>query len=229
MKNNTISNHLIFISGKTGCGKSTLLSYLILKSYKKKQRDGIVILDFKGEYKNLCQKTDFKYRPIDYETLIENWIDWEGYLKNEPYLIIHPYNFSSEEYAEIADNIAKGVLKIGNMVYIIEEAQLAFPVHTSIRRNMSALITTGRSQGIDVFFVAQRPADVLTTAIAQANIRISFALDDKNDLQRVSTYFKEEEVKKLKRFEFLCLNTMNHISVKSSTNKCSDVDNIIWN
>jgi len=54
-----ISNLLVFLAGKTGSGKSFALNYLIHREYELKRREGIVILDFRGDHLNLLKKKVF--------------------------------------------------------------------------------------------------------------------------------------------------------------------------
>lgn len=54
-----ISNIISFVCGKTGVGKSFLLNYLIHKEYELKRREGIVVLDFRGDHLNLLKKKSF--------------------------------------------------------------------------------------------------------------------------------------------------------------------------
>jgi len=223
-----ISNIICCVFGKTGVGKSTLTNYAINKEYQIKRRGGIVILDHKEDHKNLLKYQDFVRLPIT-DRIFNNYnLDWKGILKEYPYIIVEPIKLSRDEYEKLADDIAGGLIEVENRVYVIEEAQLAFPVNGSIRRSLSVLVTTGRKIGIDLYFTSQRPAMCNSVAVSQSNIRICFAVDDLVDLKRTSTYFSGVELEKLKRFQFVCKNTMNHKQIVGSTSDLSVVDEVIW-
>jgi hypothetical protein len=223
-----ISNIICFLCGKTGCGKSYTLNYILHREYKLKRREGIVVLDLRDDHLNLLKLPDFYFLKIT--PLIFNYydLDWAGILQKYPYLLISPYKISREEYEKLTDDIAKGIVDIGNRIFVLEEAGLAFPVYSGIRRNLSVLITTGRKLGIDFYFTSQRPSFVSTVAVSQANIRIAFTMDDANDINRVKTYFENVDIANLKRFEFVARNEFTHEQVISNTSNLKVLDKILW-
>jgi len=226
-----ISNLICFVCGKTGTGKSFFTNYLIHKEYKLKRRKGIVILDFRDDHLNMLHekyKTDFYYLRISGEILNKYDIDWVNILKKYPYLIISPYKLTQKEYQKLGNDVALGIVEVGDRVFVLEESQLCFPIYDSIKRGFGILVTTGRKLGIDFYFTSQRAGTVNTTAVAEANIRVSFALDDLNDIQRMRNFFNDIDLSKLKRFEFVCKNTFTHKQVIGNTSRCEDVDKIIW-
>jgi len=228
MKGNPISNRIVFLSGKTGCGKSFALNYLIHREYELKRREGIVVLDLRDDHLNLLKEKDFYYLRISPNILNNYELDWAGILTKYSYLLVSPFKLSREEYEQLADNIAEGIVEIGNRVYVLEEAGLAFPVYSGIRRNLSVLITTGRKLGIDFYFTSQRPSFVSTVAVSQANVRICFSVDDQNDIQRMKSYFSDVDLSKLQRFQFVARNEFSHEQIQSDTNNLKDLDKILW-
>jgi len=224
-----VSNIISFICGKTGTGKSYLLNYLIHREYELKRRGGIVVLDFRGDHLNLLKQPDFHYLRISGDILNNYSIDWEGVLKEYPYLIVEPYKLTQEEYQQLGNDIALGIIEVQNRVFFLEECQLCFSVYDSIKRGFGVLITTGRKIGIDFYFTSQRAGIVNSTAVSQANVRISFTLDDVNDLQRMRTHFSSEiNLAELRRFEFVAYNVFSHEQVISNTSDLNKVDKILW-
>jgi len=223
-----ISNIICFICGKTGSGKSYLLNYILHKEYQLNRRGGMVILDLRGDHLNLLKEPKFKYTRISGDILNNYNIDWGGILTAYPYLLIEPYKLSREEYEQLADNIAGGIVEIGNRIYVLEEAGLAFPVYSGVRRNLSVLIVSGRKLNLDCYFTSQRPSQVNTTAVAEANVRIAFSMDDKNDVQRMLSYFPNENFEELKRFDFLAKDTFTGEIVKGNTNNLQVLNKILW-
>jgi hypothetical protein len=185
-------------------------------------------LDLRDDHLNLLKFPDFYYLKIT--PLIFNYydLDWTGILQKYPYLLISPHKLSREEYEQLADDIAKGIVDIGNRIYVLEEAGMAFPIFSSIRRNLSVLVTTGRKLGIDFYFTSQRPSQVNTTAVSEANVRIAFSMDDKNDVQRMASYFPNENFEGLKRFEFFAKDTFTGKIIKGNTNNLQGLDKILW-
>jgi len=91
------------------------------------------------------------------------------------------------------------------------------------------LVTTGRKLGIDFYFTSQRPGTVNSTAVSQANVRVSFVLDDINDIQRMRGHFPSEiDLTKLRRFEFVAYNVFNQQQIISNTSNLKIIDKIIW-
>jgi len=223
-----VSNLIVFLAGKTGTGKSFALNYLIHREYELQRREGIVVLDLRDDHINLLKEKDFHYLRISPNILNNYELDWEGILGKYPYLIIVPYKLSREEYEKLADDIAEGIVEVGNRIYVLEEAGLAFPVYTGIKRNLSVLITTGRKLGIDFYFTSQRPSFVSTVAVSQANIRICFSVDDSNDIYRMKTYFKDIDLTKLERFQFVARNEFSHEQIQSDTSNLQIIDKVIW-
>lgn len=223
-----VTNIICFVVGKTGSGKSYLLNHILHKELITKRRSGMVILDLRGDHLNLLDSNGFFYLRISANILRRYKIDWEGIIKKYPYLIVEPYKLSMEEYGELADDIAGGVVETGDRVFVLEEAAIGLPIYSSNRRNMSVLVTTGRGLGIDFYFTSQRPASVNTTAVAEANVRVCFPVDDINDVKRMKGYFPDDDLSLLKRFEFIALNTFTHEKIKSDTYHLPAIDKIIW-
>ena len=224
-----VSNIIAFLCGKTGTGKSFLLNYLIHREYELKRRQGIVILDFRGDHLNLLKQREFKYLRISGYILNNYNIDWVSVLNEYPFLIIEPWKLTQAEYQELGNQIALGIIEIGNRVFFLEESQLCFSVYDSIKRGFGILITTGRKIGIDFYFTSQRPGIVNSTAVSQANVRVAFTLDDINDVGRMRGHFPSGiDLTKLKRFEFVAYNVFSHKQTISNTSDLKKIDEIIW-
>jgi len=228
MISNPISNLIVFLVGKTGCGKSFTLHHILKKEYELKRRAGICILDLRDDHLAFLKLPGFHYLKISPNILNNYELDWAGILTKYPYLLVSPSKLSREEYEQLADDIAKGIVEVGNRIYVLEEAGLAFPVYSGIRRNLSVLITTGRKLNVDFYFTSQRPSFVSTVAVSQANVRISFSMDDANDINRVKTYFENVDISTLKRFEFVARNEFSHKQVIGNTNNLKVLDEILW-
>ena len=218
-----ISNFIVAITGKTGCGKSFLMNYLIHKEYEKKNRQGIVVLDFRGDHLNLLHKKDFFYLRISSSLFNKYRFNWTGIFEKYPYLIIEPFKLTVDEYQKLGNEISLGILEVKNRVFFLEEAHLCFPVYTSLLKGFGILVTTGRKLGIDFYFLCQRASTINTTAVAEANIRICFQQDEKNDLFRMQPYFSIP-LSELKRFEFVAKNTFSHQEIVSNTNDLKKID-----
>jgi GTPase SAR1 family protein len=221
------SNVILYCVGKTGVGKSYFLNYVLHKEIEKKRREGIVILDLRSDHVDLLQE-GFALCQVSHEMMSRLNIDWAGYLNTYKNVVVVPYKLSMEEYGDLADDLAGGVIDNGNRIFVLEEAGHGLPVYSSNHRNLSVLTTTGRGLGIDFFFTSQRPAQVNTTAVSEANVRVCFQLDEMNDIRRMKNIFPTDNIESLKRFEFIALNTFNHEKVRSDTYHLEAVDKIIW-
>lgn len=223
-----VTNIIGFVGGKTGTGKSYCLHYILEREYALKRRGGIVILDLQGDHVSLIKGTEFQYLPVSRELFMGYKLDWVGILQKYPYLIIEPTKFAEGEYGQLADNIAGAIMEIGNRTFVIEESHFAMPTYVSMKHDLSALITTGRKLGIDLYFTTQRPALVNTTAVTQANLRIGFYVDEKNDIQRMNSYFPGYDLSQLQFLEFVANNNRERKILKSDNNHLSELDKVIW-
>jgi DNA helicase HerA-like ATPase len=223
-----VTNVIGFVSGKTGTGKSYCLNYILRREYELKRREGIVILDLQGDHVNLLREQKFFYLPMgkkNYDTYRFNWV---GILQKYPYIIIEPQKFSGEDYGNLADDIAGAIMEIGNRTFVIEESHFAMPTNNSMKHHLSALITTGRKLGIDLYFTSQRPALVNTTAVTQANLRIGFFVDDPNDMKRMNGFFADYDLSKLAFLQFVANNNRDRKVLKGDNNHLSELDSLIW-
>lgn len=225
-----INNTIAFVCGKTGCGKSFLMNSLIQREYELRRRAGIVILDLHGDHLNVINHPEFRYLRVSGDMVRRYKFDWEGILKKYPYIIIETDKIDQAGYQKLGNDIAAALVEVRDRAFFLEEAHLCFPIHDTIRGGFGILVTTGRKLGIDFYFITQRPSTVNTTAVSQANVRISFVLDDINDLQRMRGHFPPEvDLSSLKRFEFVGYNVFTHKMVKGSTDNVSVVDDLINN
>ncbi len=223
-----VTNIIGFVGGKTGTGKSYCLHYILEQEYKLKRRTGIVILDLQGDHVSLLKGTNFHYLPVSRELFVGYALDWVGILTKYPYIIIEPSGFDEGEYGQLADSVAGAVMKIKSRTLVIEESHFAMPTYASMKHNLSALVTTGRKLGIDLYFTSQRPALVNTTAVTQANLRIGFFVDDKNDVQRMNSYFPGYDLSQLEFMQFVANNNRDRRIIKSDNNHLQELDALIW-
>lgn len=223
-----VNNIICAITGKTGTGKSTLLKFLISEEYKKRNRNGMVILDYAGEHREFLKITKkFKHLKISRDIFNKKLINWEGLLSQNLYIIIEPYLLSANEYKDLVNSVCGALLKIKSRTIIIEETHLAAPLHQSVRENLGILITTGRKVGLDCFWTTQKVQSVNASLISESNIKITFLLDDINTTKRLRGVFTEKDILDLKKYEFLLKNSFTGSIIKGNTGSLDKIKSVI--
>jgi len=184
-----ILNEIVAYIGKTGSGKSYLALYHLVDQLEKGRN--VVVIDFKkgangcGEYEELNEWCtylpvgDKMFRRLNKQT-------WIKILLRYPKLRVHQLGLTFEELRGLIDDISGAINEVGDRLLVIEEAHLFAPNH-KIPENLQRLITGGRTDGIDTWFVIQRPALMDVTPLSQAHMMYIFQLTDKNDLDRMAS------------------------------------------
>ena len=79
--------------------------------------------------------------------------------------------------------------------------------------NTAKIISQGRGVEVGFIGISQRPQQVHTDFLSQADHIISFEVSSKHDLEAMRSYFSKEQYEILKRFEFI------HYDIKAGSVK----------
>jgi len=204
------NNERIMILGRTGTGKSvftdTLLKYLSKSAF-------IVLIDTKREYTHIPT------------------LDFKTFFSQEKGIVrIHELKISHKGKTTITDDLfkiteficanlfqANQKLREANkkprkaIVCVEELGNICskFGRLYDSMYNTARVVQQGRALELGFIGISQRPQEVHTTFLSQADHIISFDVSSKHDLDAMKSYFSIEQYDDLKRFEFL------HYSVKN--------------
>ena len=158
------SRHLIII-GPTGSGKSHLVNRLLLDGSLGSR---VLVIDLKNEYTDLGP-----------------WVEIEEAIQEirsgEKSFFI--YRFIPEDDIETGD-ILDLAFALGDVTVVCEEVG-DYSNHPELRRTMRR----GRSEGIRVVAITQRPAEVSKTVTSQANLTLCFKTIEPVDVEYIRKKF----------------------------------------
>jgi len=180
------------IIGKTGSGKSVLFDTL-LKFLAKKTL--IILIDTKREYEHI---PDFKLKFLKANKGLYRVYE----LRHRGKTIDH--------VPTVVEFISNLLFARKNCMLAIEEMSQATKKNAyrlgDIMPHLNKLLTQGRSRGVGFLGTSQRPQQVHTDFLSQADHIISFEVTSTHDLKAMRTYIDEKHYEGLKRFEFIHYN-----------------------
>lgn len=204
----------MIILGRTGTGKSvltdTILTYLSKKAY-------IVLIDTKNEYYHI-PVLDFKVFFTQEKGIVrinELTVKKKGITTTTDDLFkitefisanIFSHNQKQKERKERLRRVIVCVEELGN---ICKKGGRLYDVMPFTAK----LLQQGRSLELGFIGISQRPQEVHTTFLSQADHIFSFEVSSKHDLEAMKSYFNPDSYNDLKRFEFF------HYNVKDATIK----------
>lgn len=180
------------ILGRRGTGKSvfvdTELTFLGKKTF-------IVLIDVKNEYTH--------FPVLNVESMLEqkkgvcrvNSINYKGHDITDMYVI--------------AEFIAENLFKRENCMLVIEELGAVCAKGGRLYDAMNkvgTIVQQGRKKDVGFIGISQRPQEVHTTFLSQADHIISFEVSSKHDLEAMSAYIDKERYEILKPHEFFHYN-----------------------
>lgn len=182
----------MLVTGQTQTGK-TYYSHSIMAQYiKNNLRDRYVVTDkhddqFEQHLKPLgfSKVTLDKYKP--------DTIDWYKVLQQEPKLFIHLHNLNNKQLVNHIQDLASDIQLLGNTFLVLDEAWEIWGVNKNLPE-MESLIRAGEKTGICWIFITQQPIDVNMTLRKEAEIYTTFRISRGRHLDRIYTYFGEQDV-----------------------------------
>ena len=197
------TNERLVILGRTGTGKSvltdTMIQYLAKSCY-------IVLIDVKGEYLHI-PTLDFKTFFTQKRGVVR--IN-ELTIKSGSQTMITDDAYKITEF--IASNLFKYNQKLRDDKKPLRKAMICVEELGSVCKkggrlydvmyNTAKVVSQGRSMEIGFIGISQRPQQVHTDFISQADHIISFDVSSKHDLEAMKSYFNSDQYQSLKRFEF---------------------------
>lgn len=185
------SNSRLAILGKTGTGKSTFAKNKILPQY-----DRYIFWDPKIENED-----------VPHDILVTNPTDLKKVIKTHDYILYQPKDISGEDF----DEVCRIVFETGmsNCLYVDEVMTISSV--NKIEPNHKLILTQGRSKGIAIINVSQRPSDIHNTILSESTDLFVFKLTLEPDIKKVEKIIGSaaDEIMYLPYFHFLYTNEMD--------------------
>jgi hypothetical protein len=176
------STDKFLVLGRSGCGKS-YLARKIQTIYPKR-----IIFDPLGEY--YSERGPGVFHVTSFNEFSAKLVE----LKQKPlkrFTIVFNFDPETSDHRLIFNECLRLVYYFGNVLVVIEEAQLFATTHELCQwfRNM---MLTGRHQGLALLFTSQRPGELHKTILSQCTHVFAGQLIDKNDMNYLSAVFGEK-------------------------------------
>lgn len=201
-------NNIYLILGRPGCGKSWLARYLIKYYINKGLRDYFVILDDTEDHLEDLKSFDFAHCVFDrgLASSLEE-IDFVNYIKTKKRILFETGDLVEEEIRRLVDKISLAEVSLGSSLFLIDEAHKFYPINRA-SLELERLTRGARKLGVDIIFVTQIPTSLNLTAIRLTTLLMAFQITEKNDLERIGSYFSvdKESLFDLKEREYLVKN-----------------------
>lgn len=183
------SNSRLAILGKTGVGKSTFSKKKILPQYER-----YVVWDPKIELDD-----------VKHDILINNPTDFKKSIDKYDYILYQPKDISSKDFDRICKVIFESESE-NNCLYIDEVMEISSVNKIEYYHKM--LMTQGRSKGIGIINVSQRPSDIHNSILSESTDFFCFKLTLDPDINKVEKIIgtAAEEILYLPYFTFLYAN-----------------------
>ena len=98
-------------------------------------------------------------------------------------------------------------------IVVVDELQKYVSTNAiSKYKYFSDMVFMGRSYGLAVWCITQRPAKIDSSITSQSDVIISFKMDFRLDLDAVENYFDRDSVKNLNKWEFLVYESSKGVS-----------------
>jgi hypothetical protein len=211
----------VALVGMTGSGKTTLARQLLT------MRDFVVVLGTKS-------RDDSLYGPLEREGFVRKtkWNPWQWEESGERYVIFAPPLELSDDpspretleaQAEQSEAFRAALVQVfkagGWTVYCDEVRYLSDDL--GLARELNLLWLQGRSLGVTVMAATQRPRAVPLNTFEQAIWTFLWRVSDRDDRRRASEFTGMlapvifEAAARLPRNEFLCVNSVDDLAVRS--------------
>jgi len=181
-----MQRRVILILGKTGSGKSTLAKKIIAT------HDRVVVFDPLSEYHG--------------GLVLESFNDLVRYFETQApdsfFLVCRFRGATLDETEQIYDYAARACDEIGNLLVVIEEAEMFLNSRNEISY-INNLISFGRHRGISILAIGRRPVEIAIRIRAQFTSIFSFRQTEPRDLQYLEAWgFSSQELQSLDAFQF---------------------------
>lgn len=168
------SNSRIFIAGKTGSGKTTLVKRMLYPMYTRR-----VFWDIKCENSDLLVNSSPCRTPAELSSTIK---------KGKVSILYQPADISSDDFNRVCEIL----FNTGNFTLFVDEvATVTEPNWIEPWHNQ--IMIRGRSRGVGIVNVTQRPRTCNNTVISEAEHFFIYRLQLETDVDKIRTILPKKE------------------------------------
>lgn len=191
------SNDRVFVCGATGSGKTVFVKTALLHLYNR-----VIFQDHKLENNDLLSK-GFVLVNTTNQVL-------EQMAANPLFKILYqPLSNNEQGYLDDFNRLCEIVYKTGNCALIVDEAGYYTTAH-SIEHYHREIMTRGRSRGVGIVNLTQRPMWINNLLISEAQHLFVFVLNLDKDIQKLKGVLPKDmhvELYDLPEFYFIYAGT----------------------
>lgn len=167
------SNDRIFVAGKTGVGKTVFVKRILYPQYPHR-----VFWDTKLEASDLLISSALARTPDELKTLIKH---------GKVSILYQPRNTSSDDF----NNVCRIIYEQGNFTLIVDEVT-AISSPSWIEPWHKDILMRGRSKGVGIINITQRPRACHNTILSEAEHAFIFRLKLDTDIEKMKNIFSKE-------------------------------------
>lgn len=187
------TNDRVSIYGKTGTGKTETFIKLMYPQYPR-----LVFWDVKRENGN-----------IPHDIMVTNPKDLKKVIDKNNKILYQPKSIETSDF----DEVCQIIFEAGNIALYVDEVA-AVSSTNKIEYYHKLIMTQGRSKGIGIVNVSQRPKDISNILISESEQFLIFTLTLDPDIKKLENIIGKdvaEEIRFLKYHYFLYYNTRDNI------------------
>jgi energy-coupling factor transporter ATP-binding protein EcfA2 len=190
------SNSRIFIAGKTGSGKTTLVKRVLYPMYTRR-----VFWDIKCENSDLLVNSSLCRSPAELAAAIK---------KGKTSILYQPADISPEDFNRVCEIL----FNTGNFALFVDEAATVTEPNW-IEPWHNQIMIRGRSRGVGIVNVTQRPRACHNTLISEAEHFFIYRLQLETDVAKIKTILPKKYLSEIYTLpEFHCFYSDNTGIVK---------------
>lgn len=190
------SNSRIFIAGKTGSGKTTLVKRVLYPMYTRR-----VFWDIKCENSDLLVNSSLCRSPAELASTIK---------KGKTSILYQPADISPEDFNRVCEIL----FNTGNFALFVDEAATVTEPNW-IEPWHNQIMIRGRSRGVGIVNVTQRPRACHNTLISEAEHFFIYRLQLETDVAKIKTILPKKYLSEIYTLpEFHCFYSDNTGIVK---------------
>jgi len=164
----------LLLAAQSGWGKSYLAQYITENNVE--TYDSAVILDYKDEYRGLCETdagpemTHLIAGPAELGWSAEQWHD---ILANNPPVVLARHRLTDSQWRDLCATVIEGARMLsGSCLVAIDEAHFAAPQAEGYPEVIDGLATTGRGERVSSIWITQRLSLLDKTPVTQSDANL---------------------------------------------------------
>jgi len=176
----------LLLAAQSGWGKSYLAQYITENNIER--YDSAVILDYKDEYRGLCEPgagPDVTHLIAGPGEMGWSARDWHDILDGNPPVVLARHRLTDSDWRELTAAVIKGARMLtGSCLVVVDEAHFVAPQGKGYPEVIDGLATTGRGERVSSMWVTQRLSLLDKTPVTQSDANVLGGFDG-DEISRV--------------------------------------------